>query len=609
MWRLKKKMKKATAKIMVLAIFLALCAPSRADRPLERAEILRLFADLTAQPQSTWIASGTIGATHTAYGAPKTTDEKEINNVIDNEIQAYLDDPDKPQQTEKLQKMKVEAIPFNVRYNLSNEYTMVSDVVVRYDGTRFYWSINVNSRTDSLAKPVELEGNAFTTEFSLRWNKLRVFAWNGEKRINYYRPGNHATIRKEPGAVRGPLTAGVIPWGYGDYALDALSSAESSATEVQADAGPEIHLTVINGEKEETFILDPAKDYAVKFYSAQENSYLTVQNYANYQAVSEKWCPGTVTIERYDASAQPSRLLSRDSWDFNAISNGEIDATNFVVDFEYDAFIEDFRFGDIPLQFRYLPPDEPSARNININDLLQDKLEILFSPESAAQNCATIALRYACGELGLEVSRAELGQMVHGADRSTTMFEMQQFVRNEGLDCVAVETDLETLKTLRDCQVILHLPRDNHYVVLAGIDDKYVRLIDLDTNQFYYRNNIKHFENIWDNTALVVSNRPTPALSGLARIDDSRLHEIVGAACEQCNTTIQTASTSACVLTPCGSTELHVFLRKGCGSASYGTCSESDMPTQEQAPCAPSSSTGDCTPGTFTESGSIWACS
>jgi hypothetical protein len=409
--------------------------------------------------------------------------------------------------------------------------------------------------------------------------------------------------------VRGPLTAGVIPWGYGSYAPDVLAGAESSAVEVETDAGLEIHLTVIGDEKEETFILDPARDYALKFYSSEvQGSSLTTQTYDKYQNVSGNWCPGTITIEQFDTSGPSSVLKARDTWSLTSVSNGAIDASTFAVDFEYDTFIEDFRFGSPPLQFRYVPPEEPSARHIDINRLLEDRLEILFSNEPSARNCATVALKYACAELGLDLSWTELGRIVRGVERTTTMFDMQQLVRTAGFDCIAVETDLAALRKLSDCQVVLHLPRDNHYVVLAGIDDEYVRLIDLDRNEFYYRNNIKYFENMWDNVALVVSNRPAAALSGLARIADSRLHKIIGA-CEDCNVTIQRARSDGCDTNPCGGSELHIFLRKGCGPASSGSCSESDMPTQEEAPCGVDADTGDCAPGRFTESGSISACS
>ncbi|HUT30587.1 MAG TPA: cysteine peptidase family C39 domain-containing protein [Sedimentisphaerales bacterium] len=603
-------MKKAMVKTIVLTSILAVCSQSWADRPLEQAEIIELFENLTAQPRATWIPSGTIEAVHIEFSAAKTTDEQEITEAINRETQAYLDNPSKPQQTEELQKMKVEAIPFNVRYKLSNEHTMVSNVVLRYDGDRFFWLIDVESRTDSLAPAAELADNSFTTEFNLRWNKLRLFAWDGEKCVRYYRPGNNATIWKERSGVRGPLTAGVIPWGYGMYSLEELTNAESSASEVESDAGPEIHLTLIKDETEESFVLDPAKAYAVKWYSASvSGDSLTVQSYEDYQSVGDCWCPSSITIEKYDTSGESPRLLTRDNWSYTAVTKGELAAESFVVDFEYDAFIEDYRFGDTPLQFRFLPPEEPSARNVDVNKLLQDRLELLYSPElAAAQNCATVALKYACGELGIHVPWRQLARSVHGVRKTTTLLEMQQLVRSAGLDCAAVKTDLKGLGTLDDCQVILHLPQDNHYVVLAGIDDKYVRLIDLDRNTFYYRNHISHFENIWDGAALVVFNKPTAALSGLARIEDNRLGQITGA-CESCTDVIQVSSTSGCGSSPCGGTEVHQLLRKGCESAASGSCSESSMATQESAPCAISSSTGLCEPGSFTESGSIWACS
>jgi hypothetical protein len=335
-----------------------------------------------------------------------------------------------------------------------------------------------------------------------------------------------------------------------------------------------------------------------------------VQSYGEYLSVADYWCPESVTIEKYDTSGKAPRLLGRDIWAYSSISNGALEADNFVVDFEYDAFIEDYRFGDSPLQFRFLPPEEPSARNVDINKLLQDRLELLYSPElAAAQNCATVALKYACGQLGTDMPWARLAPSVHGPEKATTLFEMQQLVRTAGLDCLAVKTDLEGLKTLNDCQVILHLPQDNHYVVLASIDDKYVRLIDLDRNTFYYRNHISHFQNIWDSTALVVFNKPTAALAGLARIEDNRLHEIMGA-CEQCTELLQSASSDGCVTSPvCGSTAVNVFQRKGCESASSGSCSESWMNTEESAPCSVSSVTLNCEPGTFTARGSISACS
>ena len=38
-----------------------------ADRPMERTELLQIFEQLTAQPRKTWIAAGTIEASHQEY--------------------------------------------------------------------------------------------------------------------------------------------------------------------------------------------------------------------------------------------------------------------------------------------------------------------------------------------------------------------------------------------------------------------------------------------------------------------------------------------------------------------------------------------------------------
>jgi hypothetical protein len=82
MWRRRKKMKKVMIRTTVVMSVLGICSSTLADRPLERSEILDLLENLTAQPRTTWISSGTIQAVHTEYGAPKTTDEQEITDVI-----------------------------------------------------------------------------------------------------------------------------------------------------------------------------------------------------------------------------------------------------------------------------------------------------------------------------------------------------------------------------------------------------------------------------------------------------------------------------------------------------------------------------------------------
>lgn len=209
-------------KQFVLAILslLSLSGIALGDRQLERAEILRILQNLTSQPRKTWIPAGTIEAKREEYKAPKTKDLTEISARISEEIQEYQSNPNKQEQTENLQKMKLDATPFNVRYGLLNEYTMNSNVVVKFDGDRFYWEINVNSRTDSVKPGPDLEGNFMTDHFDLDFNTRRIFAWDGQKYTTYCLPGNFAMVDSTdsvPRGVNGPLTAGLIPWGYGYY--------------------------------------------------------------------------------------------------------------------------------------------------------------------------------------------------------------------------------------------------------------------------------------------------------------------------------------------------------------------------------------------------------
>lgn len=563
-----------------------------ADRKLERIEILQVLKELTSQPRKAWIPAGTIEATREEYKAPQTTNSTEIDSRIDQAIAEYQNNPVKYENSQDLQEMRLDAIPFNVRYALSNEYTMTSKVAVKYDGNRFYWQIIVDSRVDSVKPGAELAANFYIEQFDLDWNQNRVFAWDGDKYVTYFRPGNSATITTVPSAVNGPLTAGIIPWGRGRYRFEQLSEALLSGMEVESDADAqlEIRLTVITDEMEEAFALIPSKDYAVRQYTATfNNGSMTVQNYGDYQWVGDRWCPRVIIIEKYDTATTVPKLMESDLWDFTSISNTAPEESEFHVDFEYDALIEDFRFGPKPMQFRYSPPEAPTVKNVDVAELLENRLEIVDSAKSCRQNCATFSLKYICGKLGIRTAWQDLSKIVNGSDKKTSLLEMKEFVEQLGLKSLAVKTDLETLGALADRQTILHLPTDNHYVVLGNIGNDYVRLIDLDKNDFYYRRGIEHFERMWDNTALIVGKNPITERGEFAIIDDNLLNDMVGAAsCQDCNLKIQDANDSGpCVQTAwCGGAHSVVFERWACGSSTYPvSCSEVEMPGTKDEVC------------------------
>jgi hypothetical protein len=160
-----------------------------------------------------------------------------------------------------------------------------------------------------------------------------------------------------------------------------------------------------------------------------------------------------------------------------------------------------------------------------------------------------------------------------------------------------VNATADELAQLVDCQVILHLDEQNHYVVLAGIDGEFVRLIDLDRNGFYYRVPVAQFAADRRRVALLVSDRPLVVAENMARIDPSSLEGIAAASsCQDCNTKIQSASDGGC-RKQAGDCTTHTqyYERWSCGVAASGTCTESDMPMEREENCQPDRATGICT--------------
>jgi len=443
-----------------------------ADRQLDRAEILQIFQTLTDQPRKTWIPAGTIEAMHLAYKA-------------------------------------------------SEGYTADSTVIVRYDGDKFYWEININSHT----RQTEPQGSY--EDLDLNWNKKRIFAWDGQRYTMYFGPGNHAIVTENPSdipvKVNGPLTAGIVPWGYGVYTLESLFAAESSA---QVDNQGQIHLTLNKSDMPEmVFVLEPTKDYAVLSHSLNYAGRSSiVKTYGDYKLVSGRWIPTTIVIERYDNSKQSPELLSYDDWKLTSVSVSVPQPNSFSVAYETDALVEYYwPITDRPLSYRY-------SNEVDTDSLLQDRRAIVLADDAQTQNCAIAAMKYVLAQLGKDATDRELVELVNEPNEGTSLYALRQFARQLGFYCLVVKTDIEALKNLKDCQVILHLPGPNHYVVLEHIDDEYVWLIDLDSNRFYYRVGLEEFGLDWsEGTALLISGEPLDLEGTFTDIDDDQLHKIIGA--------------------------------------------------------------------------------
>ena len=349
-------------------------------------------------------------------------------------------------------------------------------------------------------------------------------------------------------------------------------------------------------DKEQAIVLEATKEYAVKSYSTINDGIMTECNFGGYQSVADTWCPSMILIEKRTVE-QPSRLLERDYWELTQIDIEMPGENDWVVDFEYDTFVEDYRFGSSPLQYRYLPPEPPSERSIDLEELARLREDMFYGTTSGKQNCATGCLKYAFGRLGKDISWEKLAPMVHGDEKATSMSEMVRFVRDSGLTAITVNADLGSIRMLKDCEIILHFPQTNHYVLLGATDTEFVRIADLTVNNLYSRHTIEYLNSKWEGTALILSSDRIAGAGKLAKIDDSMLNGIVGAGCGSCTSTVQEASVGSCSVPfpgACGGTYTEYYLRKGCNPLDSGSCNEDDLPTHRSAPCIIGTDTGDC---------------
>jgi hypothetical protein len=580
-----------------------------ADRELARTEILEIFQQLTGRPRTTWIPEGTIEATHEEYRAPTTTDPSEIRAEISRRIQEYQSNPNKRELTEHLRKMRLDAIPFNVRYELSNEYTMSSTVVVRFDGERFYWEINVDSRSDSVAPSAELDHNFMAKHFDLNLNTRRAFAWDGTEYTVYFQGGNHAIVDstgETPCVVNGPLTAGLIPWGYGHYAYQSLASVGSSAVEKHIDGRTQVDLTLDYPDGSQTLlVLDPEKDFAtISCLSPGRDNSVISKRYSDYSLVSGNWVPGTILIERFETGSD--RVLAYDLWNITVVSCDTPSAESFNVEYESHAWIKYFsHVTEEPLMYRY-------TQMIDTDSLLAERLVYAATEGTHPQNCATVSLKYAASRLGKDVTDEQLAQLV--TDNGTaSLYAMKQLVRRLGLYCRAVKTDIETLRDLTDCEAILHIPGRDHFVVLGGIDTESVWSIDLTNHKFCYPTDLSFFGMDWtEGTALIISSRPIELQGNSAEISDGQLVNVLGGDGYSCTRLIQKYHWVPCdyIGGECmGYVEIYYTLY-GCELAPSGSCTSSRFLRYIQSPCIEDPyNPWNCTvTGVWTEY-YMWACS
>jgi hypothetical protein len=567
---------------------LCLSVVASGQQALSSTEIQQIVQQVTSQPRKTWITAGTIVATHQEHGAAKTTNETSIGAEISKAVQEYLNSASKVEKTDELQKMKLDAIPFNVRYRLSNEHAMNSTVTVKYDNGRFYWEINVNSRQDSVKPNAALAGNYMTEQFDLGWNQRRIFTWDGQEYTNYSVSGQQATVDaagKLPHVVTGPLTAGLIPWGYDRFAKASLDAAQVSAGK---NANGTIDMTIRWADgTSASLTLDSAKAYAVTGATLTDGAGATVSyTCAKYQQVAGAWVPYSITVERRNSNSK-NRMPTSEQWNFSSVSAVAPAPTSFHVPLAANTLVQ---YGS---PVAAAPALYVHSNTVDTRGLLAQRLAIAASEGLQQQNCATVAVQEAAAELGKVIPDSALARLV-GTDGRTSMYDMKRLAQSQGLFCRAVRTDLATLQSLQGVKAILHIPGKDHFVVLSEIDDRDVSLIDLSSNKFYYRQSIDFFPMDWsEGTALLLSDRPISSQG--SELSDAALAGLVGGAGYACNRLLQDYLTMYCDsgYFGCDGTVIVYYQRWGCGTAPNGSCGNQPMTRTIESPC--DLTIGECT--------------
>lgn len=467
-------MKNRTAAIILVLII----TPSLfADRELERDEIVKIAEHLTSVPRDTWISEGTIEASLKSF-------------------------------------------------NSTTNHTTESTEIVKYDGNRFYWEIDIVSDRGGNQQDMAEQADIYL-------NQKRIFTWDGQWYSMYFKSAKRVMatddLTNTPPTITGCLKAGVVPWGYGVYSYKNLMSSRLSATETESEGQKLIHLTIKNpGGAEITVVLDPTKDYAVLSSLVSFGSSCSLQEYSNYTEKNGRWIPAAILIERYSDCQKSQKLISYDYWTFKRVSTERPTGAIFNAVYENDTLIE------------YRPKSAEKSlfcqhsSRIGDRDLLYKKLLAASDPNKAVQNCAVSALRYVIESLGANISdsnfAAEVNE-VNTVEGGTSLLAMQQFVSRAGLQSLAIRTDVRHLSDAADYKTILYLPWNKHYVVFSHIENDNVWVIDLANYKFCYSLPFRKFISSGteaNSVVLLVSDKAIDVRGKYTEISSEELATITG---------------------------------------------------------------------------------
>lgn len=515
------------------------------EQPLTPSEVNALIQTLASNPRMTWLPAGSITAQCLKYqhGEPGVTES-------------------------------VEDFHFN--------------------GNRFYWHIRVKEDTTPEESP-QPDALARARRAECEMNRERIFCWDGRQYTRYYKSAGYAVMIEHmvssPLELYGPFSAGIIPWGYGDYSEAVLSKYEKSAVRI-TEAGSEIiRLTILNHDIQPAlnmvFELDPGKNHAALSYSLENEAAAMHHLYGDFTRVGGQWIPQTISVEKYDKQTSPPTLLSYEDWSFETISGTVPSESAFQVVPANETLVELAPYED---QKSYLFHYSDQA---DIASLLDQKVALSTDGTGTPQNCATAAAWHIARKFKRPVTSYELSPLVDSSSGQTSLYHLRRKLEGTGLYCSTVTAQLEDLKKYPRCTALIHLTDASHYVVLDHVDDMNVWFVDLTSRKFYWKKSIRDFLVSWkDRTALLVSDDPLNLPMDLNALTVTEEMQVMGGELTGFSCTDQLQITERILCSKpsggflCFGVYYKIWERYGCQEdAGGGTCSGEGMIGYEYSAC------------------------
>lgn len=420
----------------------------------------------------------------------------------------------------------------HLNYRQSEDWLAQTEETIVFDGQRFRWDITLDSDEQTIPEPMT-PGQKSLRVPDKASNRNRVFVWDGRQYIRYFPNTEYAVVSEQAASsspvLRGPLSAEIIPWGYGDYALSALLSRQPTVQEDTLNGRTILRLSfehqTIRPLLRSILLLDPTFAYAVLSLTVDSDAVHITTTYSDYFEVGGRWVPRQIRSERYVKTPQGLELISYDDWRFLQVDTTLPAEKDLQPDFKEGTLVEVHPGGGRESLLYY------SREQADIEGLLSEKMSSSGGPMDNKRNCARAAVQLLKHRFASAVlPDTEPAAAAASIDDLTSLYEVKQTLEQAGLYCLAVQTDIETLRqTLPNCGVIVHLPNQKHYLIVDRIDSRFVWTIDLSSRKFYWKWKIADFVRDWkDGTALLVADAPTRLPTQIQTLSPMRLYEILG---------------------------------------------------------------------------------